>query len=144
MRQWGHYLDPAEADAVRAELAGAIAAGEVYLAVQDGQVAGTISLQRAPSDWDRQIWGEAAAGQEAVYVHRLAIDRKFAGQGVGDRMLDWAEQGGRAEDRRFLRLDCVAANERLNAYYARRYQYAGQAANIGMTFSRYEAVLSRR
>lgn len=136
INQWGHYLDGTG----RADLAEAIQNGDVYLCTVEGRPASTISLHLTPSDWDRQIWG-AAADDGAVYIHRFAVGRAFAGTGLGTRLLDWAEEQARTEGRRYLRLDCVADNETLNAYYARRFQPRTQAANIGMVFRQYEKVL---
>lgn len=136
LRQWSHYLN----EDMAPELAEAIAADQVYLALAGDRPVGTISLQRAPSEWDRTIWG-AVASDEAVYVHRLAVHRTHAGRGVGAFMLDWAENYARQHGYRYLRLDCVGHNERLNAYYQLRFTLKGHAENIGMTFSRYERQL---
>jgi GNAT superfamily N-acetyltransferase len=135
--QWGHYLDGSG----RADLAQAIESGEVYLFLRDGVPVGTISLGLAPSPWDRVVWGAAVAADEAAYVHRLAVARPYAGTGVGEAMLDWAEGEAKARGRRFLRLDCVANNESLNRYYARRFEARGVAENIGMLFRRWEKAL---
>ncbi len=130
--QWTHYLT----GEVPEDLAPAIADGEVYLLWRDGQPVATISLQMAPSDWDRTIWGETA-DQPAAYVHRLAVVRSAAGTRAGEFMLDWAEQQARAAGKRELRLDCVGQNDRLNAYYQKRFAFVGAAEQIGMTFHRY-------
>jgi GNAT superfamily N-acetyltransferase len=136
IKQWMHYLDPSAAS----DLTRAVKAGEVYVARLGGRIVGTMALLPSPGEWDRQLWGDVA--DDALYVHRLAVDRSAAGAGIGDRMLDWAEGHARATGKRFLRLDCVGHNARLNAYYARRYCGRGQAANIGMSFSRYEKELT--
>ncbi|MDF2629598.1 MAG: GCN5-related N-acetyltransferase [Symbiobacteriaceae bacterium] len=135
--QWTHYLDGSG----KADLVEAISRGEVYLFMREGAPVGTISLAMLPSEWDQVIWGEAAADGGAGYVHRLAVARAAAGTGVGEAMLDWAEGRVRAEGGQFLRLDCVAENEGLNRYYARRFQARGEAANIGMRFRRWEKAL---
>lgn len=137
INQWGHYLDGSG----RVELAEAMALGEVYMLVRDGAPVGTISLGLAPSAWDREIWGADVPADEAAYVHRLAVARSAAGTGVGAAMLDWAEGEAAARGRRFLRLDCVAHNESLNRYYARRFEARGVAENIGMEFRRWEKAL---
>jgi GNAT superfamily N-acetyltransferase len=139
IQQWTHYLVPeAGADVDRA-----VERGEVYVARQDGRILGTMALLPSPGEWDRQIWGEVGE-HEAIYVHRLAVVRSAAGAGMGDRLLDFAEAYARAAGKRYLRLDCVSHNERLNAYYARRYQLRGQAPALerGMTMSLYEKDLN--
>lgn len=138
IRQWGHYLDGATEE--KQELLQAIERGEVYLVRQGERPAGTVTLQVAPSEWDRQIWGDDAA-DDALYVHRFAVSRDFAGQGLGKHLLDFAEERGRTLGKRYLRLDCVGHNRRLNEYYKRRYNFLGHSPHIGMLFSRYEHTL---
>lgn len=138
IRQWGHYLDGATEE--KQELVEAIERGEVYLVRQGGRPAGTVTLQAAPSEWDRQIWGDVA-DDDALYVHRFAVSRDFAGQGLGNQMLDFAEERGRSLGKRYLRLDCVGHNRRLTEYYQRRYSFQGHTPHIGMLFSRYEHTL---
>jgi len=43
---------------------------------------------------------------EAFYIHRLAVKRKYAGRGFAHAMLAWAADEARAYGRPFLRLDC--------------------------------------
>jgi GNAT superfamily N-acetyltransferase len=48
------------------------------------------------------------------------IDRRMAGQGLGARLLEWAELRARTAGRPFLRLDCLETNDRLRRYYRDR------------------------
>src|SRR5262249_53278165 len=87
--------------------------GEVHLALCSDALVGTLRLlSREPT-----VWPEIAE-DDAVYVHTLAVRRKWANRQLGLRLLDWA--GGRASslNRRWVRLDCVAENARLQNYYA--------------------------
>jgi GNAT superfamily N-acetyltransferase len=135
--QWRHYLE--ETDEERAEIAAQAERGEVYLVRCGDEIAGTLTLHRAPSDWDRTLWGED--GGEALYLHRFAINRTYAGCGLGERMLDWAVAQARREGKRYFRLDCAGWNERLSAYYARRFRFMGAGTNSGLTFHKYEQEL---
>jgi GNAT superfamily N-acetyltransferase len=67
-------------------------------------------------DSDPIFWPEDPPG-EAFYIHRLAVARKFAGQGHAVRMLEWGADQARLKGRRFLRLDCEA-RPKLMALYA--------------------------
>lgn len=92
-------------------IADEIARGEVYLAKVDGELAGSLTL-----NWsDDLVWPDAP--QNAGYVHRLVISRKFAGQGIGQQLLHWTEDASRQQGKQFLRLDCWAENPRLCDYY---------------------------
>jgi GNAT superfamily N-acetyltransferase len=90
-----------------------IAQGEVYLAHVNGEPAGTLTLQ-----WSGEtVWEHAS--QDAAYVHRLVVRRKFAGQGIGLELLRWAEGAAVCAGKHFLRLDCWAGNLALCEYYER-------------------------
>ncbi len=123
--QWPADGFSREQTAVRVE------AGEVYLALRDGEAAGTLQLQRS----DPFIWG--AMPDDALYVHRLAVRRAFAGQGLGHALLRWAEERAAAAGKTYLRLDCMEENEALNRYYRqagfslrRRWEYGKWKANL--------------
>jgi ribosomal protein S18 acetylase RimI-like enzyme len=100
-------------DWLRPLLAARIAQGEVYVARHDGEPAATLTLQWS----DGETWGPMP--DDAGYVHSFAVRRAYAGQGLGLALLRWAERqvadGGRA----YLRLDCMARNAALRAYYER-------------------------
>ncbi|MEE1756607.1 GNAT family N-acetyltransferase [Streptomyces sp. SP18CS02] len=88
-----------------------MARGEVWLAETDGRVAGAWELW-----WeDEDAWGPQPP--VAGYVHRLMVDRGCAPPGTGRLLLRAAEHRVAASGRAFVRLDCLAGNARLNAYY---------------------------
>ncbi|WP_217198121.1 GNAT family N-acetyltransferase [Streptomyces buecherae] len=69
-----------------------------------------------------ELWWEdvAAWGEQppvAGYVHRLVVDRQTAPPGAGRHLLAVAERRVLAHGRTLCRLDCLANNDRLRAYY---------------------------
>ncbi|RJE85130.1 GNAT family N-acetyltransferase [Paenibacillus sp. 1011MAR3C5] len=85
---------------------------EVFLAERGEELAGCISVH-----WSyEEIWGERYH-DDAGYVHRLAVSRRYKGAGIGQEMLEWAEGYIRSKGKRWLRLDCMADNPGLNRYY---------------------------
>ena len=78
-----------------------------------GALAGGLRLLWA----DEEVW--QADHAYAAYVHGLTIDRRYAGRRVGERLLAWAGEQGRAAGAPALRLDCVESNAGLRAYYRR-------------------------
>jgi len=92
-------------------LAERIAAGEEYIVFLGESVVGTLRLQRS----DPRMWPES--GDDAGYVHGLAVRRERAGRGIGLEMLRWAEGQVVDAGKSLLRLDCVAHNARLVRYY---------------------------
>lgn len=85
--------------------------GEAYLARVEGVPAGMIVLQ----DADEFMWPDAPAN--ALYVHGVRVIRRFAGRQVGRQMLLWAARQALAQGKAYLRLDVMANNPRIHAYY---------------------------
>jgi GNAT superfamily N-acetyltransferase len=109
----------------------AIEAGETWLAELDGRIAGTLVVQ-----WDDPLFW-AGYPSDAGYLHRLAVCRH--GGGLGARLLLWAEHHEAGEGKTYLRLDCVASNESLRAYYERAgYDHVGDVTVGEFTQARYQ------
>lgn len=108
IRQW----EPGEVgvEQVRAQAE----AGEWFVHRPDDEIHGALRLLWS----DPEVWGERT--NDAAYIHGLVIDRRFAGDGLGGRLLDWAEQRARDAGRSVVRLDCVETNLRLRRYYRDR------------------------
>jgi len=83
-----------------------------FLAEIAGEAAGTLKFQTE----DRMFWPDQLE-DDAAYVHKVAIRRKFAGGKISHLMLDWAVERTRTLKRNYLRLDCDAASPRLRAVY---------------------------
>lgn len=94
----------------------AISRGEVFICHVKQVPAGMFILWAEKSVWDQQLWQEERE-PAAFYLHRLAIDRKFAGQHISERMLSWAKEYTYAQGKVVLRLDCIAENIHLNKLY---------------------------
>jgi ribosomal protein S18 acetylase RimI-like enzyme len=90
-----------------------IAKGSTYVALLDGQVAGSVALT-----WqDPRMWGEQGLDEQAGYIHRLATRGAFRGQGVGRRVVSWVCEQVQEASRPYVRLDCSYDNPGLCAYY---------------------------
>ncbi|MFE9461800.1 N-acetyltransferase [Streptomyces californicus] len=85
--------------------------GEVWLAEGADGVVGAWELW-----WeDEDAWGPQSSA--AGYVHRLMVAHADVPPGTGRRLLRAAERRVADTGRGLVRLDCLAGNERLNAYY---------------------------
>jgi len=94
------------------EVRRAIESEETHVVEQHGQIVATFNLV-----WDDpKFWG--AQAPDAGYVHKVAVRRAFAHQGIGAYILTWVADRIRREGRHFVRLDCLAANRYLLNYYA--------------------------
>lgn len=81
-----------------------------------GRVAGEVVAAMILQGSDPLFWPEAPEG-EALYVHKLAVRREWAGRGLARLMLEHAVSEAQAAARPFLRLDTVADRMRLRALY---------------------------
>ena len=75
------------------------------------EVAAIVELKSDPED----IWeGDDC---KALYIHKLAIRRKYENQGLGRQVLGLIKERAMQQNIKFLRLDCVAHNLALRQYY---------------------------
>ncbi|MER7623742.1 GNAT family N-acetyltransferase [Streptomyces sp. NPDC126503] len=85
--------------------------GEVWLAEDRDRVVGAWELW-----WeDEDAWGPQPP--TAGYVHRLMVDHGSVPPGTGRHLLGAAEHRVARAGRASVRLDCLAGNARLTAYY---------------------------
>lgn len=122
--QWNGLLHGVDSH----QTADAIQRGDVFICKDQEEVAGMVMLLPNPSEWDRNLWAlKEDFTNDAIYLHRLAISRKYAQHQLGEAILNWCQQSIRFEGKAKIRLDCVADNEFLNAYYRRAgYTYVGE------------------
>ncbi len=93
-------------------VASEVEAGLFFVAECDGDIAGAVRFQLE----DQLFWPELDTGDSA-FVHRLAVRRSYAGQGVSTALLQWAADSARSLGKRYLRLDCDADRPRLRNVY---------------------------
>ncbi|WP_298890144.1 GNAT family N-acetyltransferase [uncultured Serinicoccus sp.] len=106
----------------RAEVAGWIAAGELYLALDqgDGRIAGVVALNHeAPEAYLHATWAVEASPGEVLVVHALAVCPDFLGQGVARFLVDGALQVARDRGCRTVRLDTYVENAAARGLYPR-------------------------
>ena len=127
------------ADELRADhIAADVASGQFFLAEIDGEAVGTVKFQLA----DSLFWPDVA-GNDAAYVHRLAVRRAFAGGQLSIALLNWAAERSRSLGQRYLRLDCEASRPRLRSIYVRGGFHHHSDRQVGPYFvARYERALT--
>lgn len=120
----------------RQSIAEKIRLGEVYLAKRNQLVVGTVTLQWS----DRFFWVDDET--DAGYVHKLAIRPAYTGRGLGNRLLEWAEQATKAAGKNYLRLDCMFDDPRIRQYYEDAgFNYRGEVKGNGWRAALYEKQL---
>jgi GNAT superfamily N-acetyltransferase len=125
----GTFTDPEGRG--RRQLGEAMAMGGLFVARIGAQAVGTVSL----FDVDERFW--PGAPRDALYVHKLAVRRGYAGRDIGGAILRWAEAQARSAGKRYLRLDCPRDDPGVRAYYHR----AGFVHRGDVTVGTFEASL---
>jgi GNAT superfamily N-acetyltransferase len=122
------------ADAIAAD----VSAGRYALVIVDTEAVGTARLTRD----DPECWPDAVAGV-AVYVHRLAIRRAWAGGGLPGMILAWCEARAQAAGCGYLRLDCDAQRPKLcRLYEGLGFRFHSEQRVGQNTVARYERAVS--
>ncbi|WP_329337824.1 GNAT family N-acetyltransferase [Streptomyces sp. NBC_00663] len=89
--------------------------GVTYIAEVDGVPAATLSLTGAPGAYLAHL---PAPGEPERYIHWLASERRFKGQGVGSALIEHAAEETRLAGIGLLRVDCYAGDDgKLVRYY---------------------------
>lgn len=90
---------------------------KTWLLWDDTAAAGTITIDPA----DNKVWPAEKRSENAVYVRRVIVRRRYAGIGLGARLLDWAaDVGARMHGARLIRIDVWTTNTELHAYYRKQ------------------------
>lgn len=114
-------------------------AGHFYLAYDGCELLGTVKVLLE----DPLFWPEIAYGS-SLYVHRLAVSRRWAGRGVSTSLLNFAVNLGKHLGRTYLRLDCAAERKALRAIYENfRFQFHSYQQVGSWYLARYEMTLIR-
>ncbi|KAF9915425.1 hypothetical protein BX616_006181 [Lobosporangium transversale] len=86
-------------------------------AAEKETIIGTFTLNYT-DPFDEMLWKDIVDDwSDAVYIHRLVVEREYKGYGLGPRALMFAEQEGLKRGKHYLRLDCMADNKLLKKYY---------------------------
>jgi GNAT superfamily N-acetyltransferase len=124
--QWAEPW-PSE-DVRRQRIREAIQAGRTWIAWDSDRPAATITA----SPNDHHIWPEENRREPAVYIRRLAVSRRYAGQGLGAQFLDWAGlRASRQYGAQWVRVDVWTTNTELHEYYRRQgFEFCGFCETI--------------
>lgn len=111
--QWS--ADFPDTETMISGFARALAAGQTWFAVDDdgGQVLGMVTVN---DETATGLWSQEEE-RTALFVHRLTVDRRAAGQRIGSQLLDYAGVLAQKRNRDWLRLDAWTTNARLHRYY---------------------------
>lgn len=120
--QWDEYYPTEEI------LTEDIRKGEMYLGIQDGQIASVAVLNQF-CDWDAIKSFCSFASNSFLVLHRLCVEPKLQGQHLGRTTMELVEDFARKEGFASLRLDTFTENPiALQLYKSRGYRIAGTSS----------------
>lgn len=90
--------------------------GNVYIVWNANEPVAVFTLTDEQSAWDQSLWGKDNS-YSYNYLHRIAIDRAYSGQGLGGKMVQEALDMTEKDSKKGLRLDCNADAPALNEFY---------------------------
>ncbi|XVV14408.1 GNAT family N-acetyltransferase [Actinoplanes sp. CA-131856] len=102
---------------IRKRVVQSIREGECYVAYLTGQPIGMMTVDGFA---DPEFWMPEDLPSDALYVHRMVVDRFMAGMNVGGKLLDYAEAVAAERGKRWLRLDAWRTNASLHTYYLKQ------------------------
>ncbi len=85
---------------------------ESFIAHQKSQPIGCLFLRES----DSVCWAEIQ-DNSSLFLHKLAVLRKFKGTGVAQQMLQWASEYSQRQGKSWLRLACPADRPQLRQVY---------------------------
>ncbi len=117
--QWNEHYPSLE------KLENDITSEELFVLIHDDRISGMIVLtahmdeEYIPIEW-------LTSNNSNLYIHRLAIAPEYWGKGLGQKMMEFAEEFARKNDYSSIRLDTFSQNKRnQNFYEARCYKKLG-------------------
>ena len=89
-----------------------IAENKQWKIIIDGQIACVFSTTFS----DPFIWQEKNK-DPAIYIHRIVTNPLFRGHSFVKKIIVWAKQFAKGNNKQFIRMDTGSGNEKLNNYY---------------------------
>lgn len=108
--QWNN---PFPADHILAS----IQAGFVYLIKDGSTTAATVTLDSEP---EPDLWTDEELRSPSMHLHKLIVQREYAGEGLGSRILDWSCDRASAAGAAWVRINVNTLNSGLQNYYLRQ------------------------
>jgi GNAT superfamily N-acetyltransferase len=92
--------------------------GHTWIACNGARPVATVTIYQTG---DTKLWTESDLKTEAVYIHRLVLDKDYAGNGLGAELINWAGRRGKRDNpsAQLIRVDVWSDNKELHAYYQR-------------------------
>ncbi|PDH47618.1 MAG: GNAT family N-acetyltransferase [Bacteroidetes bacterium MED-G13] len=92
---------------------------ELYVYCIKGKVVGCVSIcSYMDKVYSKVTW--KTSGENSIYIHRLAVDPKHQQQGIGGKLMDFAENKSKLDGIESIRLDTFSQNKVNQNFYEQR------------------------
>ena len=95
---------------IREDAEEALAKGNLYVAIKDGKVAGTVVYSTDQENIYRAIEQQIEFDAPVIVIRKLAVLPDYFGCGIGKALLEYAEVIGRQKVAKAIRLDTYEEN----------------------------------
>lgn len=85
--------------------------GMFWLAKVEEEFVGCLRYQLQ----DKEFWDDVPH-EDSAFIHRIAVRRKFASQGISQKLINWAKQKAKSDGKRYLRLDTLKRGKLCRLY----------------------------
>ena len=111
--QWNQYYPD------RQSFVNDIKSSELYVYCIKDMIIGCVSICSLMDEvYSKVSW--KTNGENSVYVHRLAVDPKHQQQGIGSKLMDFAENESKLNGIESIRLDTFSQNKVNQNFYEQR------------------------
>ena len=104
IKQWSKYLE----NHPRSEFVEAIENKNYYIIKQDNEIIAGFELSTNSKDWNDDI-------TPAYYIYKVVT--KVGHKNIGDFLFETCNEMAKTDGKKYLRLDCLKSNEKLNNIY---------------------------
>ena len=124
-------------ESIADDISTSVSEGRFWCFDSDDEIVAVVEVRHDPE----QLWGLDT--EPSSYVHKLAINRSHHSSSLGSKLLGAVIERARLQKRRYVRLDCVASNERLRSYYENQgFRFVRIATNGEIDLALYELALA--
>ncbi|KAF9582823.1 hypothetical protein BGW38_010715 [Lunasporangiospora selenospora] len=145
LKQWipGTFRQPE----IRGHIGDAIRSKSCYVVYHQlsSTIAAIFTLNYS-DPFDHMLWSHYSADWlDAVYLHRLVVEKAFQGRGIVPKVIQFTEEAVKTAGKHFLRLDCRANNPPLRKFYSDKcgLRPEGEYLNpeTGIAYARFERLV---
>lgn len=104
--------------------------GDLYVIEKDGKLAGFLCINKVqPEEYKPLNW---SLEEEAMVVHRMAVNPDFRRMGIGTALMNFAEEKAREFGIRYMKTDTNSVNKNMNSLFEKcGYKHVGQMEFLG-------------